>query len=155
IFDFFAEGVIDAANHTEVDEADYIAGNDHYVAGMRIGVIHAMSEDHCEVEIGAAAGNFLEIEAEVLQFFGMRELDALEVLHGQHAGRGELRIGARDFDRRIVSKEVGELSDVAELAGEIELATKNALEFCHGGAGAVISQFGDTLGPVGKAGEDI
>lgn len=62
-FDFFAQSFVEPADHAAVQDADDAAGKHHEVAGMRIGMIETIAEDHVEVHVGAALGKFTEIEA--------------------------------------------------------------------------------------------
>ena len=63
------------------------------VARVGVGVVEAVGEDHLQVEVGPAAGDLVQVEPGGGQLLGLRELDALDQLHRQHAAGAQLGVG--------------------------------------------------------------
>ena len=51
------------ANHAAVEHSHHAPGQEHEVAGMRVGVVERIAGDHLEIHVRAPAREFVEIGA--------------------------------------------------------------------------------------------
>ena len=86
---------VDASHHAAIQEPDATTVHHQQVAGMRIGMVEIVVEDHLQADGRPAPGNFVAVDARRRKPLRFRELDAFEHLHRQHAAGGKGGVGAR------------------------------------------------------------
>ena len=83
------------------------------------------------------------------------ELDAVDPLHGQHAGGAVFRERLRNVDRGIVLVACAELLQVPFLAAKIQFPPQNAAHLGDRRRRAIGGQFGNSLGQQGQSRQHI
>ena len=61
--DVFVQPLVDPADHAEIQQPDRAAVHHHQVAGMRIGMVEAVVEDHLQADGRAAPGDLVGVDA--------------------------------------------------------------------------------------------
>ncbi len=55
----FRQFFVEPADHAAVQHPDHPAGQEHQVAGMRVGMVERIAENHLEIHMSAAACEFI------------------------------------------------------------------------------------------------
>jgi hypothetical protein len=129
--------LIELAGHPAIDHPDHTAGHEHQVAGMRVGVVERVAENHLEVHVGTAAREFIEVGARGGERGRVGAQDAIQSFHGQDAARRELPISAGEMDGIVLGEVFRELFQIASFEGEIQLAQQCAAELPDDRSGLV------------------
>ena len=98
---------------------------------MRVGVEHAEPQHHRVVEIDQRVGHPGRVDSRRTQRVDVRDLDAVEVVHRQHASRREPPVDARDDHVVAAGEDRGDLLGGATFVDEVDLLGGAALHLRH------------------------
>ncbi len=148
----FRQFFIQASDHAAVKHPDHTAGQEHQVAGMRVGMVERIAENHLEIHSGAAAGEFIEVSARGGERRGVGAEDAVQPFHRQDTARRERRVSAGEMDGVVLGEMFRELLEIAAFDGEIQLAQEGAAELPDDRFGLVGTQLGKSAFPPTRPG---
>src|SRR3990170_2138825 len=116
-----AELVVQLAAEAEVQHDELRARPHEEVAGVRVGVEHAVQEQLLAVGVGDQLRYGLEVYAGVLEGADVGDLDPLEELHNQHAAGRVLPVDPGHDDIRPGGEVGGDELRVVALVDEVQL----------------------------------
>ncbi len=119
-----AGALAEAAHHAVVEQGDRTVGLDEEVAGVGVGVEHAVLEHLAHHEPHRAAGDGAAAQSGAVEGGEVRDLDAVEALEREHARRGQRPMDARHPQQRLVVEVAPELVGGLRLAPEVELGAQ-------------------------------
>ena len=111
---------VEPAGHAQVDQDDLSAGDDD-VAGMRIGVEEAVVEHLGGVVVDELGTDLLQVVSGGDQLFGVRDGDALHIVHHHHMLGAQIHVGFRAVHVDVGLAEAFELGQIAGLHEEVRL----------------------------------
>src|SRR3972149_3252410 len=113
--------VVQFAAEAEVQHDELRARPDEEVAGVRVGMEHAVQEQLLAVGVGDQLRYGLEVYAGVLEGIDVGDLDPLQVLHDQHTAGGVLPVDPGHDDVRAGGEVGGDELRVVALVDEVQL----------------------------------
>jgi len=143
IGELFAFDAADPSHHAKVEIADDIIFENIDIARVRVGVEKAVFKNLLHNEVGAIGGDFLEIVPSVAEGVEVGDLDAVDILHGQHALGGEIAKDLGDVDGFIVDEHPGEMLHVGGFHGIVDFLFDGAGEFLDNFRGTMLDDFLD------------
>ena len=118
----------DRRHHAEIDERELAVVGEQQVAGMGVGVQHALAEDRLEREAEQGVGEGGAVDVHESQRSDVGGLAPVDVLHRQHAVRAEVAQGSRNGDQGFVAGEFSEPLEVRRLLAVVEFVDDHPVE---------------------------
>ena len=134
----FAGALVNRADHAEIDNVDPAAGLDEEVAGMRVGVVEAVPEDHLEHGVGPPPGDFRPVDAGRVQRGKVVDLDTADTLQGEHPTGGGLPEHLRKINVLVAGEILPKALGVLALPDVVGLGTQGLAELVDQADGVVL-----------------
>ncbi len=85
-------------------------------------MIQPVVENHVQVDFRPVAGQLFSVYAPFLELVLLCQADALEALHGNHAGAAEIRVGLGNGDAGAFLKIARKMAQVAYFSTKIKFS---------------------------------
>ena len=118
----------DRRHHAQVEQRQAAVVGEHQVAGVRVGVQHAVVEHQLEVAAEQLLDHRARVDVQQAQRPHVGHLAALDPLHGEHPRRRVVEDGLRHHEQVVALGQVPELQQVAGLAAVVQLAGERPAE---------------------------